>query len=360
MSQLKPTKTVYTVSQFLDWQQSGSLKLKPVFQRREVWKPKAKSLLIDTVVKGLPMPIIFLRKTQDLDGLTSTLEVIDGQQRLRTLFSFINPDSLPDYTKNKDFFTVLSIHNPDIGDTDFKNLHKDIRSSILNYEISTHVFPPNTEDEVVLKIFARLNSTGLRLNRQELRNAQYFGAFKTFVYDLALQNLALWRKWRVFSENDFARMIEVESVSDYLAAMMGGIKGKSQPKLDKLYDTHDDDFEAAALLAIKFQNVMEAIDSAFGDLLPNSRLRRLVLFYSLFSACYDHMYGLDSDYKKKRTPKKLPSTATTRFKRMNNRIVAETLPEEIQDAMEKATANPGRRLTRHTFFMESLGFAPAS
>jgi hypothetical protein len=55
MAQLKPTKTVYTVSDFLDWQRGGTLRLKPIFQRREVWTAKAKSLLIDTVVKGLPV-----------------------------------------------------------------------------------------------------------------------------------------------------------------------------------------------------------------------------------------------------------------------------------------------------------------
>lgn len=76
--QIKPTKTVYTVSDFLDWQRNGTLELKPIFQRREVWSSKAKSLLIDSVVKGLPVPIIFLRKTQDLERLSSRLEVVDG------------------------------------------------------------------------------------------------------------------------------------------------------------------------------------------------------------------------------------------------------------------------------------------
>jgi len=48
--------------------------------------PKAKSLLIDTVVKGLPVPIVFLPKMQDMEKLSSILEVVDGQQRLRTPF----------------------------------------------------------------------------------------------------------------------------------------------------------------------------------------------------------------------------------------------------------------------------------
>ncbi|MGO9207301.1 MAG: DUF262 domain-containing protein, partial [Candidatus Limnocylindrales bacterium] len=89
MPQLSPTRTVYTVGQFLEWQRTGVLRLQPVFQRRSVWSLKAKSLLIDSVVRGLPMPIVFLRQLQDLKTFRSQMEVVDGQQRLRTLLSFI-------------------------------------------------------------------------------------------------------------------------------------------------------------------------------------------------------------------------------------------------------------------------------
>ena len=123
-------------------------------QRREVWALKAKSLLIDTVVKGLPVPIIFLRKMQDMQTLSSVLEVVDGQQRLRTLFSFIDPSVLPDYNPQKDEFFVWSRHNGDIANTPFNKLHKDVRQAILGYEISTHVLPRDAADELVLKIFA--------------------------------------------------------------------------------------------------------------------------------------------------------------------------------------------------------------
>jgi hypothetical protein len=359
MAQLKPTKTVYTVSDFLDWQRNGSLELKPIFQRREVWNPKAKSLLIDSVVKGLPMPIIFLRKTQDLKKLSSRLEVVDGQQRLRTLFSFLDPTVLLDYNPEKDDFTVLSIHNAEIADRPFRKLPKETQADILGYEISTHVLPPESADEIVLRIFARLNSTGAKLNHQELRNAQFFGNFKTLSYDLAIRNLPLWRRWGVFDDEDFARMVEVETTSDLLASIMQGLQGKSQPKLDALYKKYDDSLEGAASLATRFQRVMDAIDEAVGQTLGSSRLRRQALFYSLFTACYDHMYGLGSKYTQRKTPKPLPHDLAAHFKTVDARIAASKLPESVQDAMDKATADKGRRTTRHTFFMENLGLAAA-
>lgn len=302
MVQLKPTKTVYTVSDFLDWQRTGNLQLKPIFQRREVWSAKAKSLLIDSVVKGLPVPIIFLRKIQDLVKLTSRLEVVDGQQRLRTLFSFIDPTVLKDFDPKKDNFTVLTMHNQEVANTPFRKLPREVQSNILGYEMSTHVLPPETADEIVLRIFARLNSTGAKLNHQELRNAQFFGAFKSLSYDLAIRNLPLWRRWEVFDDDALARMVEVETTSDILDSMMEGIQGKSQRKLDALYKTYDDKLEGAAFLATRFQRVMDGIDETVGSIFAISRLRRQVLFYSLFTACYDHMYGLDSKYSQRKTP----------------------------------------------------------
>lgn len=360
MSQIKPTKTVYTVSDFLDWQRNGTLQLKPIFQRREVWGSKAKSLLIDTVIKGLPIPIVFLRKTQDLKSLSSRLEVVDGQQRLRTLFAFVDSQVLGDYVAEKDAFTVLPMHNAEIADRAFRRLDADLQAAILDYEISTHVLPPNTSDEIVLRIFSRLNSTGSKLNKQELRNAEYFGAFKTLSYDLAIRNLPLWRRWGVFDDDDFARMVEVESVSDYLSAVMDGIQGKSQPKLDALYEEYDDVLPGASQLATRFQHVMDAIDDAVGEHIAETRLKRQALFYSLFTACYDHIYGLGSEYTARKAARSLPANLAASLRQVDERISAGRLPDAVADAMDKATADKGRRDTRHKFFMRSLGLASAT
>lgn len=360
MVQLKPTKTVYTVSDFLDWQRAEILQLKPIFQRREVWSSKAKSLFIDSVVSGLPVPIIFLRKMQDLEKLSSRLEVVDGQQRLRTLFSFIDPSVLKDYDRMKDEFTVLPMHNHDIADIPFRKLPREIQANILGYEISTHVLPPETADEVVLRIFSRLNSTGAKLNHQELRNAKFFGAFKSLVYDIAIKNLPLWRRWGVFDDHDFARMVEAEMTSDLLVSIMKGLQGKSQPRLDKFYEDYDDAFEGSTNLASRFQRVMEVIDDSIGEFLARSKLQRQPLFYSLFTASYDHMYGLGSKYTLRRIPKPLPADFPIRFRKVDALVAHARLPEKVSDALVKSTTDKGRRITRHEFLMENLGLVTAN
>src|SRR5437870_4610172 len=179
MASLRPTKTVFTIAQFLDWQRSQVLELKPIFQRREVWKAPAKSQFIDSIVRGYPIPIIFLRQVQDLKTLKMTMEVVDGQQRLRTLIAFLAPAALPDYDETKDKFSVRQDHNESIAGKSFADLPDSIKHDIMDYELSTHVFPSTVGDDVVFRIFARLNSTGLRLTKQEIRNAEYHGFFKS-------------------------------------------------------------------------------------------------------------------------------------------------------------------------------------
>src|SRR6266581_4083440 len=100
----------FKVSDFLSWQREGSLVLSPNFQRRPVWKPTAKSYLLDTVARGLPVPIIFIRERINLTTQTTIREIVDGQQRLRTLFTFIDSRSLPDFDKNRDPFIVSPRH----------------------------------------------------------------------------------------------------------------------------------------------------------------------------------------------------------------------------------------------------------
>src|SRR5688572_30739480 len=78
----------YSISDFLEWEKTGLLELSPDFQRRAVWNEKAKSYLIDTILKGKPMPKIII--TQNLRGAKNIRVVVDGQQRLRSIIEYHN------------------------------------------------------------------------------------------------------------------------------------------------------------------------------------------------------------------------------------------------------------------------------
>lgn len=145
-------KTQYKVADFLQWQKAGGLDLAPIFQRRSVWSAKAKSYLVDTVVRGLPTPIIFLRDRIDLQSLRPSREVVDGQQRLRTLIGFIDPSALSDFDEERDAFLVIPTHNEEIAGKPFPELAPKFQHMILNYSVSTHVIPSTVDDREILMI----------------------------------------------------------------------------------------------------------------------------------------------------------------------------------------------------------------
>ena len=60
----------------------------PIYQRSEVWKPNQKQLLIDSVLRQIDVPKLYLRKFPTSSRFK--YEIIDGQQRMRTFWDFLN------------------------------------------------------------------------------------------------------------------------------------------------------------------------------------------------------------------------------------------------------------------------------
>ena len=353
MQQFDITKTQFRVTDFLNWQRQGSLVLNPPFQRRSVWKPDAKSYFIDTVVRGLPAPIIYIREQTDLDSQTTKREVIDGQQRLRTLFAFIDHTLLDDF-KSSDLFTVKKVHNSEIGNLCFKEFPKETKEKILSYQFSTHTLPINVDDRDVLQMFARLNATGTKLNNQELRNAEFFGEFKTLMYKLALQQLEKWRIWRIFSNDDISRMKEVETTSDLVMNMMEGLSPKNKSNIDRIYKKYDVNFSGKDEIERRFVKVIDTINNLINDKITDSIYTFEVFFFTLFIYLYDTMYGLGSDLSNKKAKKLPPNLRKNILKASENikklqkidELENPEVPPETIDAIRQKRADKERRQIR--------------
>lgn len=330
-------KTQYKVSDFISWQRNGSLELSPSFQRRPVWSPSAKSYLIDTIVKGLPIPIIFIREKTDLQTFEPKRQIVDGQQRIRTLLTYVCPESLKDY-KESHSFLVKKIHNLDISNKKFSELDKKTQQVILDYSFSVHILPSDVADRQVLQIFARMNATGVKLNYQELRNANYTGVFKQTMYELAYEQLTRWRNWKIFSENNIARMDEVELTSDLVWVMLNrDITSKTKSSLDGLYKKYDEDFLLKRLIMDRFQNIMDTIDKELGAEIEHLEFRRKTLFYSLFILIYDCHYSLDSEIIKC-TKRPLPKNLIPNILKVNELFAQKKVPEAVAGAITTRTS----------------------
>lgn len=326
------------VNDFIRWSKEDTLILSPKFQRRRVWPPKARSFLIDTILRGLPIPKIYMRQHLDLRSSKTIHEVVDGQQRLGAVLEF------------REDKVKLPLDDSSWAGLTFSKLEKEDQKAFLTYEFSVDLLV-DAADADVLDIFARINSYSVPLNSQEKRNARFFGSFKQTVYKLGFQNLEFWKKHRILSDAAMARMKEAELTSELLVAMTSGLQDKKK-SLDKFYEKWDDRFPYKKASRVRFSDVIDLIDLHLGGMLADSAFRRPALFYSLFLAMYELRYGKLGDFDSSRKP----------FSERDGRRMAKAL-EHLDDVIElevppkpyiqfvaaclRQTDNVGPRRARH-------------
>jgi uncharacterized protein with ParB-like and HNH nuclease domain len=303
------------------------------------------------VVRGLPVPIIYLRQRVDLDTQRTFREVVDGQQRLRTVFAYIDPTVIEDYDSVRDGFTVKPLHNEALAGRTFSKLPKEFRGRILSYEFSTHVLPIDIEDREVLEIFARLNATGVKLNHQELRNAEYFGEYKFSMYSLGLEQLDRWREWQIFTDDQISRMKEVELTSDLVLNMIKGLSGKTQNRLDEVYKAYNEEFPEKQEVERRFRNTINQIDEILGVKIRKTVYKSEVYFFTLFIYIYDQLYGLGSQLKRA-SSNKLKKRIKERLLTVSEEFYTEQVPRTVLDAVQRASSDLGRRKTRLEYMQE--------
>ena len=131
----------------------GRLNIRPAFQREFIYKEKERNAVIDTVIKGFPLNVMYW-----VEGDDGNYELLDGQQR--TI-------SICQYCTNE--FSMMIDGSPKL----FGNLTAAERESILNYKLMIYVCKGNDKEK--LDWFRIINIAGIVLSNQELRNAIYTG-----------------------------------------------------------------------------------------------------------------------------------------------------------------------------------------
>lgn len=178
----------------------------PSFQRGWVWNHSKASQLIESFLLGLPVPGIFLYREP---GSQHQL-VIDGQQRLRSIWGFFE-GSLP---------TVPDFYMRDVDPRWEGKRYKDLdepdrirlRDAVLRAIVVEQTAP--NDDSSVYHIFERLNTGGVHLNPQEVRNSAAHGPFNNLIQELNVNH-----NWRLIfgrPERD-ARMRDIELIVRFLA-----------------------------------------------------------------------------------------------------------------------------------------------
>lgn len=337
----------YSIRELFDSHQRGETILSPKFQRRPVWDYKAKSYLIDSIICGLPIPRIFIRESTNLD-MSAKREIVDGQQRLKTIFDFLN-----------DGFKISKIHNTEYGNKTYSELPEDVKRDFLKYPISA-VLLIDLDDNAVFDIFARLNTYSVKLNNQELLNSQFFGVYKRLVYNLAQEYRPFWIESGILSAKGISRMDDAKLVSDLLAAIIKDkIESNSFEQSKKLYRQYDDEFEDADKIESQFKRTLDLFTKVYGENFSETAFSKLPLFYSTFLALYHMNYPLSmfDSISCSITEEKLPKIKTI-LDDINIIAMEENIPTDEEEAfiltMKKNTTTPDVRMRRCKFIVNKL------
>src|SRR5450755_2781944 len=185
MDDYKTEKAVYTPNDFVLWNEHGLLEITPKFQRRTVWRTPARSYFIDTLLRGMTVPPLYLRMTQNKTKTKTIREVVDGQQRVRSVLDFIANGFRLSPTLGASGQRSMPPDRSEWAGKRFSQLSDSQQQQILSFSFTTEIFK-GISDKQVLEVFCRLNMNGIPLNKQELRNGRFFGLFMEVSFELAL------------------------------------------------------------------------------------------------------------------------------------------------------------------------------
>lgn len=280
MAKIQLSQRMYSVLDIVRLLNSGELAIQPKYQRRRTgWPVTAKTALIDTIMNNFPLPPIYLRDFVN-DAGKRRKEIIDGQQRIRTIIEFY---------KNEFPFSKNIFDENFVGLT-YNQLPNDEQQMIEDFEVSFISIKGASESDII-SIFSRLNSYSLPLNTQEKRNSLFAGEMKTLIYEIAAEYHTFWIQFKILTPNQIARMADATLVSDIIYTLMQGIKSASSPAVDKMYSEFDDDLPEKNEIYRNFNSVI----SILGPFMESTHIRNVFkpkfMFYSLFLVVYARLFG---------------------------------------------------------------------
>lgn len=142
----------------------------PDFQRNDVWKGTQREELVESILMGIPIPVIYLFESKD-----GRKQVIDGRQRISTIIDFLN---------NRFRLKNLKILKGLNGKC-FEDLEPKLQGVFEDFQLSFYIIQPPTPERVKYDIFDRVNRGGTKLNSQEMRNALYQGISTRLIKKIA-------------------------------------------------------------------------------------------------------------------------------------------------------------------------------
>ncbi|MFN0729000.1 DUF262 domain-containing protein [Polaribacter gochangensis] len=255
----------YSFRELISMYEDGDL-VKPELQRKYVWgKPEA-SRFIDSILLGLPIPSIFLAKTDN-----NKMLIVDGYQRLMTVYDYMRGI----WSGDDKVFKLSNIPdkiNERWKGNAFSELTETEQRKIKTTTIHAIIFEqksPKDGDTSLFQIFERINTSGKTLMPQEIRNCVYQGELNSLLFELNKNE-----QWRILfgREQEDSRMRDLEFILRFLGLNSDSIRTfpKSAISLKKYLNEFMGSKENNSLTSINgfrnnFNNTINSIINIFGE-----------------------------------------------------------------------------------------------
>lgn len=250
----------------------GRIDLNPDYQRYFVWDEKRQSRLIESLILGIPIPDIFM--SYNADGDSDTWEVVDGLQRITTIIGFVDPnnEALSVDTREKLMEKLGGLRElAQLNGKSFQDFAPKVQNFIRDRYVKMVVLNDKSSQTVKYELFERLNTGGIRLKPQEIRNVMFRGRFMELLHELAKSQLFEAVVWsnsmdasdkeemilKFFAYRDY-HLHFTHSVEDFLLEYSKYIAGE---------------FEKDATLKAKYKKTFDQTFSALAQKFPN-KIRR--------------------------------------------------------------------------------------
>lgn len=260
--------------------EEASLIVDDTYQRRSVWSEKDKIRLVETVLLNLIIPVLFFWKADtDPETGASITHIVDGQQRVKAICSFINNEF-----KLKPQFLLDEMAKKKYSNKYFRDLYAEDKKSFWNYQLMVIDIDPTATRNDIITMFNRLNLTDYNLNDQEKRNSMS-GEFAALARELS--DAPIWEERHLFTTTDVKRMKDVEFCASLILLYRKGIIDQTdQTALNQAYEELQSGYKDA-------ENDKYAVFAAI-DLLPQffiseevtKFLKKKTQLYTLFSVIF--------------------------------------------------------------------------
>jgi 5-methylcytosine-specific restriction endonuclease McrA len=272
MSEISFNLQTKTVLDLINMYQRDQINLEPSFQRRSVWKERERAHLIDSMLRGYPIPAIFLYARTHNGRII--YDVIDGKQRLESILKFTREmrGSFPCRAQLSE--------GGDVEDVDWLLLRRrGLAHRIETFQIS--VIQVDGELGDIINLFVRINSTGRALTAQERRHAKYSSSpLLAHATKVAKRYENYFVQNGIFSPSQITRMKNIELVCELMLSAERGDPLNKKSALDRVMDAKGmtpAQIRRSEKMVIAGLNTVKRIFPSIGE----TRFRKASDFYSL-------------------------------------------------------------------------------